>query len=196
MNNPKDYTNHSGGAKGADKQWDVIGREFGVTNHIHYRPSDTEKMDAGTRNTMLVDVWSAAAALGRPHYFKGLELVHRNWFQAKYSEAIFAIGIIIEPGKKDFKGFVNETGKQIVAGGTGWAVEMAIQKNKSVYVFDQEVNIWFKWIDTMFVSQDTPILTQQFSGIGTRQITCAGDQAIRDVYIKTFPNGEGIKPKQ
>ena len=29
-------TNHSGGAIGSDSAWDSIGREFGITNHIHY----------------------------------------------------------------------------------------------------------------------------------------------------------------
>ena len=36
LGNPAEYTNHSGGAVGADSTWDTIGREFGVTDHRHY----------------------------------------------------------------------------------------------------------------------------------------------------------------
>jgi len=194
MNNPKDYTNHSGGAKGADLEWDKIGREFGVENHIHYRPSDIGTMGVGQKAIMLADVKSAAEALGRPHIFKGVELVQRNWFQVHYSQAIFAIGYIVEPDKTDFRGFVNKTGKHIVAGGTGWAVEMAIQKNKPVYIFDMEENCWVTWVlldeedfsSNQFFVFNTPILTPHFAGIGSRQITPLGEQAIRDVYTKTF----------
>ena len=34
--NPKDFTLHSGGANGSDFQFEIIGREFGVINFIHY----------------------------------------------------------------------------------------------------------------------------------------------------------------
>ena len=30
------YTNHYGGAKGSDIQWDIIGKEYGFSNHFHY----------------------------------------------------------------------------------------------------------------------------------------------------------------
>ena len=37
-----------------------------------------------------------------------------------------------------------------------------------------------------FTPIDTPVLTKNFAGIGTREINDAGKQAIRDVYDKTF----------
>ena len=33
---PKDYTNHSGGAEGSDIEWDKIGKKFGFVNNKHY----------------------------------------------------------------------------------------------------------------------------------------------------------------
>jgi hypothetical protein len=107
----------------------------------------------------------------------------------------------MQPGQTDPRGFVNKAGKEIVAGGTGWAVEMAIQKGKPVHVFDMNRNQWYKW-DTFankFVQEETPKLTQSFAGIGSRELTEAGIQAIRDVYNKTLPNisdkdvDEGLK---
>lgn len=186
---PEELENHSGGAQGADLEWDRIGREFGVTNHRHYRPSDLKNMTPVEKVMMLKDVEAAAKALGRPTDFKGVELVHRNWFQIMNGDAIFAISRIIEPGETDFKGFMNNTGKQIVAGGTGWAVEMAIQKGKGVAVYDMNTDLWYFWDHNYnkFMSIDfIPTLTKAFAGIGSRQLTPNGIKAIRDVYKATF----------
>lgn len=188
MIQPKDYTNHSGGALGADLAWDRIGRQFGVTNHIHYRPEHLKNMSPKVHAQMLEDVKLAAIALGRPMSFNGVELVHRNWFQVHHGEAIYAISTIILPGYVDSRGFTNKTQKAIVAGGTGWAVEMGIQKDKPVYVFDLEAELWHRWNPKMnrFIECQTPVLTQAFAGIGSRNITDAGTIAIREVYQKTF----------
>jgi hypothetical protein len=63
----------------------------------------------------------------------------RNWTQVKYSDAIFAIGTLVKPGQSIDPNNSKETRiakKVIVSGGTGYAVEMAIQADKPVYVFD------------------------------------------------------------
>lgn len=185
------YTNNSGGAKGADLTWDRIGREFGVLNHIHWRPEHLDTMAESQRVKMFEDVKNAAIALKRPAQFKGISLVQRNWFQVEFSGAIFAVSRIINPEEVDFKGFRNKTGKQIVAGGTGWAVEMAIQKGKEVYVFDMNDNTWKFWdyVHKIFTpTESTPILTFTFAGIGSRELTPEGIQAIKDVYTETFKN--------
>jgi hypothetical protein len=77
----------------------------------------------------------------------------------------------------------------MVKGGTGWAVGMAIEEGKPVYVFDQEKGQWFTyspiwgfWIPL----ETTPVLTPNFAGIGTRELNDVGRKAIRDVYAKTF----------
>lgn len=191
---PKDYINHSGGAQGADLTWDSIGREFGVTNHKHWRPSDLLTLTPSEMQEISVAVVDAAIALGRPHSFRGIEYVQRNWFQVKNSQDILAVSRIIEPLDID-KGFVNRTGKQIVSGGTGWAVEMAIQAgglSRSIHVFDMNTNMWNRWYPStgMFYVCDIPTLTKSFAGIGSRELTLEGIKAIRDVYTKTFSNGK------
>lgn len=187
---PSKYVNHSGGAEGSDKAWDEIGRSFGVTDHRHYRPYDYDNAPSDVRARIDEDVEKAAKALGRPSIFKGFKLVKRNWFQVENSDAIFAIGYQVPPGGRDSRGFVNEAFKTVVAGGTGWAVEMAIQKAKPVYLFDLKHKKWFKWnyhIDDFDrVDINPPKLTQHFAGIGTREITSAGLTAITNVYIATF----------
>ncbi len=186
--NPAEFTNHSGGAEGADKMWELVGRFYGVTNHNHYRPKDLASLSVEETAMMLSAVTEASIALGRPSKFKGVELVQRNWIPTYKAEAIFAVSHIVKPNERDFKGFINSTDKQIVAGGTGWAVQMAIQMYKPVYVFDMNTNKWYYWMYSgkMFVAIATPILTENFSGIGARQLNSYGIKAIENVYEKTF----------
>jgi hypothetical protein len=198
---PKDYTNHSGGAKGADMKWDEVGRKYGVTEHVHWRPQDLYQLPEDVLAQMKYDVRMAAKVLMRPFEgFKGVELIHRNWLQVKYGDAIYAIAHIVPPGEVDYQGYENKTGKEIVAGGTGWAVEMAIQKGKPVYVFDMTTNFWYIWEhenDKFAIHEQVPTLTKDFAGIGSRILTPQGEQAIEDVYIKTFNHAkEGGKEEE
>jgi hypothetical protein len=111
-------------------------------------------------------------------------LLSRNWFQVKNSDAIFAIGKILKPGEKGSK-YKNKTDIDIVDGGTGYAVMMGIETNKPTYVFDQFKNKWFKWNEN-FVETEEPTLTQNFAGIGTRELNENGINAIKSIYKKTF----------
>ena len=97
---------------------------------------------------------------------------------------------VLYKGKKLFPNKKNDTrlaSHVAVTGGTGYAVEMAIQAGKPVYVFDQKRLQWYKNIDGNWSKSDTPTLTNNFAGIGTREINEYGRQAIEDVYRVTFP---------
>lgn len=172
--NPTDFTNHSGGAVGADSQWDIVGREFGVTKHNHYYHGEkTPKGNTKISDEQLAKGWQhvlkANKTLRRkPDNYKSL--LSRNWFQVKNSDAVFAIA----PLKSMTE----------VEGGTGWAVQMAIDAGKPVYVFSN--GAWTKWNGYQFENIETPTLTQDFAGIGSRTITKTGIDAIREVYKKTF----------
>ena len=77
----------------------------------------------------------------------------------------------------------------LVDGGTGWAVQMAIDTNKGAYFFEQNENSWFLFNrDKMeFEKVDyIPTLTKNFAGIGTREINENGKKAIAAVYKQTF----------
>lgn len=171
------YVNHSGGAKGADTAWDSIGRRFGVTKHRHYQKDKTplgnttitpEQFQEG-----LIKAKKAAMMLGRNWsnnpYIQGL--LSRNWQQVKNADAVFAIAEKLEG---DF-----------VSGGTGYAVAMARAEGKPVFVFDQSQGAWFKASEKGWEQSPTPTLTPNFAGIGTRELTAEGRQAIEDVYAKT-----------
>lgn len=174
-------TNHSGGAKGSDTTWDFLGRRHGVTDHRHYWHPGLKKPPLGNvelTDEQLEEGWEKVKLANktlnrRPEKYKSL--LARNWFQVKNAEAIYAIGYLTEA--------MNE-----VKGGTGWAVQMAVDAGKPVYLFDQTQEHWFSWEEGVpgkpghFVKCDTPRLTDQFAGIGTREILPCGISAILEVY--------------
>jgi hypothetical protein len=92
----------------------------------------------------------------------------------------------LDPGTQGER-ISNKTNKQIVDGGTGYAVEMSLQYNKPVYVFNQKDNKWYKWKLNQFREIDyIPKLTENFAGIGTRELTLEGISAIDNLYFSNF----------
>lgn len=169
------YINHSGGAVGSDSYWGEIGYKYGVKSNHYYHGVKTphgnveitqQQFEEGKQHVMKAN----QTLHRRPE--KYLSLLSRNYQQVRNSDAIFAIGTL-------------KNG--IVDGGTGWAVQMAIDDNKPVFVYDQVRKQWYtnqngKWS----ILNETPTLTKNFAGIGTRQLNEFGKRAIRDVYVKTF----------
>ena len=189
-------TCHSGGAIGADTLWEEIGEEFGVKTRAysyktksHTTPNKVEISDHDY-DEGVNEVNRANKSLGRFGISKYMSLLARNWSQVKYSKQIFAIGVIVPAGKKNAKGYYSKSKYETVDGGTGYAVQMAINNEKEVYVFDQDKDKWFRWSynSLRFVElKNVPKISyQNFAGIGTREIKPNGIKAIRDVYEKTF----------
>jgi len=178
------YTCHSGGCPGSDMEWEIQGETYGVKTIAYSFKGHNQKgknpkvLTADELNEGYNHVLEANKGLKRnveyiPYYVKCL--LSRNWFQVKNSEVVFAIGKFLSD--------------KVVAGGTGWAVQMAIDNNKPIYVFDQEANLWTTFIYPMGIF--TPYgeilkLTENFAGIGTREINDNGKQAIAAVYEKNF----------
>ena len=186
-NNPSQYTNHSGGALGADSIWDDEGRKVGVLNHQHYyygnkTPKGNVLLTKEQLQEGIAEMRKAAIVLGKnPQKTETVNLLARNWFQVKNSEQIVAVAPISEDMKT-------------VEGGTGWAVAMGQANNREIHVFNQKDNNWYTWNGQMFVQSTVPVLKKNFAGIGTRQITDQGKQAIRDVYTNTFGQTQTAQP--
>ena len=172
--NIPNYIHHSGGAVGADLEWARQGARYGiVSRHYWHRRRTPFGNTEISQEDFVEGVHHVLQANGtlcrRPE--RHLDLLARNWCQVKYSEAVFAIGRMRQ-GR--------------VEGGTAWAVQMAIDVAKPVYLFDQESERWLGYADGTWRSCSTPVLTRSFAGIGSRQITPAGLRAIGEVYGKTF----------
>lgn len=186
-------TCHSGGAKGSDTIWEEESLKYGskvkaysykTKYHISKNKVEISEEDFIEGIEMIK---KANRTLNRYGIHKYMNLLSRNWSQVKYSDQIFAIGQIIQPGKKGEK-YYNKSKYEVVDGGTGYAVQMGIDNNKEVFIFDINDNKWYLWSQSFlkFVKCDDPYITKlNFAGIGTRNITENGIQAIKDILERT-----------
>jgi hypothetical protein len=178
------YICHSGGCAGSDMMWENEGSKYGVKtiaysfyNHkqdsINQKILTVDELKEGFEHVVIA---SKSIKRNPNHPYQYVKnLLSRNWFQVKNAEAIFAIGK-----------FINS---KMVSGGTGWAVQMAVDNEKPVYFFDQESNSWYTYIYNLKefkMMYELPILTENFAGIGTRELTGAGISAIKYLYKNTF----------
>lgn len=180
--NLKGYTLHSGGAIGSDYAWGYVGSLYGLEpekiNHYFYgrrTPHGNNPISSEQYLEGVEAVKKANKTLKRVGYEGYLCLLARNWMQVKKSEAIYAI--------------VEKFSNPIVLGGTGWAVQMAIDHNvEDIYIFHQGINVWLKYNykTKLFDRIDyVPTLKKSFAGIGTRNLCPNGLQAIINVYNQT-----------
>jgi len=198
--NKIDLTNitcHSGGAVGSDFFFfETIGAKFGVRTRAysyqtkyHTSPNKVEISEEDYKEGVH-EINKANKHMDRYGINKYMNLLARNWAQVKYSTQVFAIGTIVDPGAKSPKGYYSKSKIQTVDGGTGYAVMMAINNLREVYVFDQIKLKWFRWsystMSFIELKENPRIRTQNFAGVGTREITADGIKAIEEVYQKTF----------
>ena len=182
-----EYTCHSGGAVGSDMYWEIEGKKYGIrTIAYSFINHNTESLNKLTLSDQeLKEGWEhikkADETLKRSPSSNIKPYIHRllcrNWFQVKNSDGIFAIGEF----KNDKKTQVN--------GGTGWAVQMGIDNNKDVYVFEQSTDKWYRYwnIENKFLEYYTiPVLPKNFTGIGTRGLVSTGKIAIKEIYEYNF----------
>ena len=98
------------------------------------------------------------------------------WHQVNHGQEIFVVGKVLENGT--------------VKGGTGWGAEFAKLCNKTLHVFDQELNTWFSWDDSNWVERDLddePLITvAHFCGTGTRHLNENGVRAVADLFVRSY----------
>ena len=187
---PSDFTNHSGGAYGADTLGDLVGREFGFNNHKHYRPYDNTRMSASLRKNNIppVQLTRAETDYGRDMVNRLLNknysdnitgnLQGRNYYQVANSTSVYCIS--------------KRLNSNTISGGTNTAFQLAIVQNKPLYLYDVEVHKWYQYnyvtcqLESM--GDNTPILTKDYSIVGTRDI--------EDYHVKDKLTGQwGSRPQ-
>ena len=174
---------NSGGADGSDTYFENYCELYGIKiNAFSYQT----KMHKSKNKVEITEelfkegiekIKQANKVLCRKNIDQYINLLARTWAQVKFSTEIFAIGSI-----DDFK-------KGIVKGGTGWAVMLALMSKKTIYIFNQDDNFWYKWsyIIDQFIKINVPkIKCKNFAGIGTRKINNFGINAIENLFINTF----------
>jgi hypothetical protein len=115
-------------------------------------------------------------------------LLRRNLYQIQWSNSIYAVSSWERNG--------------IVKGGTSWAVQMYIDRflidhtpmeEANLYFFDQTDAQWWKWQETWSKIESPQKPTKIYAGIGTRELTEAGKNAIRSLYTNSpYPLITGV----
>lgn len=181
------YTCHSGGCPGSDIEWEREGEKYGVKTIAYSFPGHIQegKNPKVLTEDELAEGWTHVRIADRT-LRKNVEslvfpymrnLLCRNWFQVKNSDAIFAIGKLMD--------------RHTVDGGTGWTVQMAIDCDKPVFLFLQDAmgGGWFRYMPVVGFESlygEIPKLTENFAGVGTRDINEYGKEAIRKVYDESI----------
>jgi hypothetical protein len=193
--NKNKLTLHSGGADGADTIFENKCNEYNISVKAYSYKTPKHKSDNKVELTEadylegIIEIKKANSILNRSGIDKYMNLLARNWAQVKYSDEIFAIGKILNPEEVGSRGYKNKSNIQVVDGGTGYAVMMGVIHRKPVYVFDQYINMWFRWSYTLnkFVeTNNKKINFNNFTGIGSRQINENGIKAIEKLIINTI----------
>ena len=215
----------SGGAKGADAYWSMLLEKHGLPV-IHFMPETSRTkgiiqdyfarkkkglvtgIDRGLSETELFEagpkIETANQTLKRPldnAKDSTYDILARNWYQVKNANALYAIGEIdyTQTGAK-----ANLNGRT-VKGGTGWAIQMGIDKGiKDIFTFDPKQKEWFMWdySKNRFSKMiEAPKLKRNSAVIGTRgdisykdkvtgriiqKLSSQSKEAMKDVVEKTF----------
>jgi hypothetical protein len=186
------YICHSGGCAGSDMEWETQAKQYGIKTISYSFPGHVQEgenqviLTPDQLNEGWKQVTAAEKGIKRSLYNIQnnpyvLNLLCRNWYQVRESEAIYAIGYF-------FKG-----SNKIVNGGTGWAIQMAINNKRPVYLFEQKLNQWFTYYypaDSFVEINAVPSLTQNFAGIGTREINESGKNAIKEILAQNIHDTE------
>ena len=185
-------TINSGGASGADTVFGREGAVFGMNVKAH--SFDGHKIQPGSGTQVIhtqqeLEIADDLMKTVNEKYLKRAfpptnkyvaNLLRRNYYQVKDSEAVVAIGRI---------------DNNVVQGGTAWAVYAGIELNKPVHVFDMNVNKWFTWADGAWSQSDTIPAYRNFAGIGSRDISPAGTRAVKEYLTNMSLIKPGISLK-
>lgn len=186
--NPDDYTNHTGGAYGADTYGCLAGLYCGFKNHNHYRAYDNIKLSKKLRDkgleAFVLDEFVIKQNRHRINKLLGKNyqdniqgnLQARNYHQVSSSDSVFCFGRV--------------TGDSSISGGTNTALQLTIILDVNVYVYDI-VN--FKWLhynsDTGKLEDcGSPILTKDYAIVGTRDL--------EDYQVKDKETGAWVSREQ
>jgi SpoU rRNA methylase family enzyme len=178
---PAECTLYSGGANGAEaafgeacEAWGVHEVNFTFEGHKQVRGRGRYELSPRELAAGDVSLVYVSRRLNRTYSEGSLirRVLQTLWHMVSRSQQVFVIGQIQDDGT--------------VVGGTGWSVELARMWNKSLWVYDQDQNGWFRWDGESWIP-GTPLITSiHFTGTGTRYLTDEGRAAIRDLFARSF----------
>lgn len=176
-----DCTLYSGGANGSEEAFGEIGERWGIqevnfTFDGHKQARSRGRYTLSPRELAAGDVSLVYVSrrLNRT-YSEGTlirKVLQALWHMVSRSQQVFVIGQIQEDGT--------------VVGGTGWSVELARMWNKTLWVFDQDQDAWFRWDGEDWIPGRPSIESVHFTGTGTRYLKENGRAAIESLFERSF----------
>ena len=191
------FTIYSGGALGTDSVAEFAARELGMNVEIKIPPEHPRARSVSPLTPQELDeanpyVERAAQRLRRFSYqhpsntIKG-NLLKRNFHIVREAEAVYAFGR-----------FQSTTDPQMLRGGTGWTVQLAIELCKEtgrapmIYVYDMYHQAWFECVrqfdtDTFVFKRlyKKPYLMSQSAVVGSREIDDTTGKEIFALFERT-----------
>lgn len=178
-----DCTLYSGGANGTEAAFGEIAERWGLqevnfTFDGHKQVRSRGRYELSPRELAAGDVSLVYVSrrLSRT-YSEGTlirKVLQTLWHMVSRSQQIFVVGQIQEDGT--------------VVGGTGWSVELARMWNKSLWVFDQDQDRWYRWEGDEWVVGRPVIESLHLTGTGTRYLKDNGRKAIEELFSRSFSN--------
>ena len=182
---PTDCILFSGGAPGAESQFGACAERHGVEEVNFTFDGHKIERQRGVRVLNHEELLAGDVSLEylsrllHRRYSEGPTLrkvLQTLWYQVNNGQEIYVIGTILED--------------DTVRGGTGWGAEFAKLCNKPLYVFDQDRDSWFRWTGSSWApatGATAPVITHaHFTGSGTRTLRDNGQQAIEELFVRSF----------
>ena len=193
----RNYVLYNDGEPGVSCIAETIAKEYGVQyqvfNQVH-SPAGVELLL--TANSTIK---KAAENLNRevPKHTYLQTLLQRNYRIVLKANTIFAFGHL----ERDCK---------TLRGGTGWSVQMALDLEKDVFVYDIQTSTWFRAerlygvdpvsnllkMETKFcvwMKPQLPVLDQSSAVIGSRHVGPLTTNEIRNLFHRTFCAADNIQ---
>lgn len=179
---PDQVTLYSSGAKGAETCFGELAAKHGLAEinftfpghranrTVHAVELSEREMEAG--NVSMEDV---SRRLSRTYSTEGTlirKILQTLWHVVSQTQKVFVVGFI-QPD-------------DTVTGGTGWSVELARMWGKDLWVYDCERNGWFTWTDGAWVAGVPVIDAYHVAGTGTRKMTPEAEQALAELFERSF----------
>lgn len=184
----------SGGAAGADTEWGICAENVGyeVVHWVFEGHGNKNSNFSGARRCILnrekllvADQYLEIANKSlkrswptRSQYTN--DLLRRNHYQVHWSDSVYAVS-----------SFTDDKSLLKISGGTAWACQMYVDRwlygngnldHCSLYLFDQVTEKWYSWVSYWKEIYSPPAPTGVYAGIGTRELSDAGRNAIKELY--------------
>lgn len=168
----------SGGAKGADSEFDKVAHENGHDAY-HYVVMSRK----GLKGQIFIPsdelYEKAKVLLIRTNQSLKRDLSNLN----DYAMKLLMRNMIIAGKTKTAMYAVTHLVDGQIPGGTAWGIQCAIMLNRyPVFVFCQDQEKWFTWNKWRFVESDIIKPYEIYSGIGSRDLKESGRKAIKELY--------------